>query len=101
MAIAVHLVNKPNPATLDQAKSTYDQLDARGARHPDGRLSHVSWIVGDEFHVLDVWESRDSLDAFFDTLGPILAETGMELAGPPEIGDLVQIIVPVASGATS
>lgn len=28
------------------------------------------------------------------TLGPILEEFDMELAGPPEVGEVIQVIVP-------
>ena len=94
MAIAVHFINQPNADTRRQYESAFRQLDALGTRHPEGRLSHVSWLVGHQLHVLDVWESQVKLDAFFQTLGPILAESGMELAGPPEVGEVVQVIVP-------
>ena len=102
MAIAVHIVNKPNPETRQQAESVYARLDELDARHPEGRFSHIAWVVGDEFHVLDVWESKEKLDAFFGTLGPVLDEFGMELAGQPEIGDVVQIILSAdRTGVTS
>ena len=94
MAIAVHFINKPNAETRRQYESAFRRLDALGSRHPEGRLSHVSWLVGPQLHVLDVWESQDKLDAFFQTLGPILRELGMELVGPPEVGEVVQVIVP-------
>lgn len=94
MAIAIHIINKPNADTRRQYESGFRQLDELGARHPEGRLSHVSWIVGNQLHVLDVWESQDKLDTFFQTLGPILAGVGMELVGPPEVGEVIQVIVP-------
>ncbi|MGH9223594.1 MAG: hypothetical protein ACRD2W_07350 [Acidimicrobiales bacterium] len=71
------------------------ELEALGARHPDRRLSHTSWLVGAELHVLDVWESQDKLEAFFtSTLGRIIDDAGLELSRPPEIGDVVQVVLP-------
>jgi hypothetical protein len=92
--IAAHFVNKPDPQTRHRYEAAFRQLDELGARHPDGRLSHTSWIVGTELHVLDVWESQAKLDAFFrGTLGQVIDESGMALANPPEIGDVVQILL--------
>jgi hypothetical protein len=51
-------------------------------------------VVGDVLHVLDVWDSQDDLDAFMLRLGPILQEFGMQLAGEPEIGEVLQIVRP-------
>ncbi len=95
MPIAAFFVNKSDPETRERYDAVFRQLDRLGARHPDGRLSHTSWIVGRQLHVLDVWESQDKLDAFFEeTLGQLLDSAGLELAGPPEIGDVVQILLP-------
>ena len=51
-------------------------------------------MVGHQLHVLDVTEFQEKLDAFFQSLGPILDESGMELGGPPEVGEAVQVIMP-------
>ncbi len=95
MAIAAHFVNKPDPGARDRYTTALRRLDALGARDPDGRQSHTAWIVGSELHVLDVWESQDKLDAYFrETLGELIAESGLVLAKPPEIGDVVQVLLP-------
>lgn len=94
MAIAVHIINKPDPQTRDKYEASFRRLDELDALHPAGRRSHVSWIIGEQMHVLDVWDSQEELDAFFHTLAPILEEFGMELAGPPEVGQVIQVIVP-------
>ena len=41
-----------------------------------------------------MWESQASFDAYFQTLGPIIEESGMRIAGPPQVGDVVQILLP-------
>ena len=94
MAIALHIVNVPDPDARQRYESVFVRLDEIGARHPQGRISHVAWTVGDEFHVLDVWESQASFDAYFQTLRPIIEESGMRIAGPPQVGDVVQILLP-------
>lgn len=98
MPVAAHFVNKPDLETRRRYEAAFERLDAQGARHPDGRLSHTSWIVGGELHVLDVWESQEKLDAYFtSTLGQLIADVGLELSRPPEMGDVVQIVLPPAS----
>ena len=95
MAIAAHFINKANPETRERYEAAFRQLDELEANHPDGWLSHTSWIVGDQLHVLDVWESQDKLDAFFaETLGQLITDFGFELVQPPEIGDVVQVLLP-------
>jgi hypothetical protein len=49
-------------------------------------------LVGDVFHVLDVWDSADDMSAFMQKLGPILEESGMKLAGEPDVGELVNVV---------
>jgi len=56
---------------------------ARSGRALDGRR---------RVHVLDVWETQKDFDTFMPQLGPILGASRMELAGPPEIGDLVNVV---------
>lgn len=101
MAIAAHFINKANPGTRERYEAAFRQLDELGANHPDGWLSHTSWIVVDQLHVLDVWESQDKLDAFFaETLGQLIADFGFELVQPPEIGDVVQVLLPSNPGTS-
>ena len=42
---------------------------------------------------LDVWESEADFSAFMQQLGSILGASGMELAGPPDIGELVNVVI--------
>jgi hypothetical protein len=69
-------------------------MDEEGLRHPPGRQSHTAWTVGDVLHVLDLWDSEDDLNAWMQQLAPMLAEFGMELSGPPETGELLQVVRP-------
>ncbi len=93
MAIAVQFINTPNVDARRRYQAATHRLEELGAEPPDGRLSHVSWMIGDQLHVLDVWESQIKLDAFLRTLGPLFAEFGMELVRPPEVGEVVRFVV--------
>jgi hypothetical protein len=95
VAIAVHVVNTANPNVRRQYEEAWKQLDEQDAHHPAGRRSHTAWLVGDALHVLDVWESQEQMDAFMQqTLGPTLQGVGMDLVGPPEAGELLNVVVP-------
>lgn len=66
MAFAL-LISPPSMRT-----SQYDEimraLDRAGAGEPPGRLCHTCFGSGDRLRILDVWESREALDAFLGTL---------------------------------
>lgn len=94
MAIAAHLVNTPKSDAREAYQAAWRRIDEQGVRHPAGRQSHTAWMVGDVLHVVDVWDSEDDMNAWVKTLGPILQESAMELAGPPEVGELLQTVRP-------
>jgi len=93
MAIVLHIVNTPKSDARDAYEASWVEMEQQGITHPPGRRSHTAWLVGDVFHVLDVWESEEDFDAFMTQLGPILGTSGMELAGPPEVGELINVVV--------
>ena len=94
MTIAVHIVNTPKHDARELYDAGMRRMDDLNLRHPAGRQSHTAWVVGDVLHVLDLWESEEQLNAWMLTLGPILEDFGMELAAPPEMGELVQVVLP-------
>jgi hypothetical protein len=94
MAIAVHIVNTPSSDAREAYSAAWRRIDEQGLRHPAGRQSHTAWLVGDVFHVLDVWDSSEAMQQWMTTLGPILDEVGMKLEGAPEVGELLQIVRP-------
>jgi hypothetical protein len=94
MAIAAHIVNTRRSDAREAYQAAWRRLDEQGLRHPAGRQSHTAWLVGDVLHVVDVWDSEDHMNAWLKTLGPILQEAAMELAGPPEVGELLQTVRP-------
>jgi uncharacterized protein (DUF2384 family) len=94
MAIAVHVVNTPKSDAGEAYQSAWQRIDEQGLRHPKGRQSHTAWIVNDVLHVLDVWDSQDDMKDWMHTLAPILEDSEMELAGPPETGEVLQVVRP-------
>lgn len=94
MPIAIHVVNTPKSDAREAYEDAWRRIDEQGVRDPEGRQSHTAWMVGDVLHVLDVWDSQGSADAWMQQLGPILQEFSMELAGPPESGDVLQVVRP-------
>jgi uncharacterized protein (DUF2384 family) len=94
MAIAVHIVNTPKTDVGEAYEAAWRRIDEKGLRHPKGRQSHIAWVVDDVLHVVDVWDSEDDMKDWMQTLAPILEDSHMELAGPPEAGELLQIVQP-------
>ena len=94
MAYTFLLVNTPKSDARAAYEAAWERLNATGARHPQGRLSHTAWLVGDVLNVLDVWESEDDLNRFIQsTLGGLFAQFGMELDGPPVKGEFLQTVM--------
>ena len=53
---------------------------------------HVAFSSGGSFRVSEIWDSMEQFEAFGQRLMPILAERGIELAGPPEVIEVHNII---------
>ena len=64
----------------------YDQVDKEletaGERNPKGRLYHVAFAKAAGWFVVDVWESREALDRFAQSLMPILQKAGVTPTEP-------------------
>lgn len=92
MAVVAHITNKPDSSSREKYEAAFHRIDELDIRHPQGRLVHVSWIMDGQMRVLDVWQSEQAFGAFYPMLAPILIEFGLELSGPPELGEVVQVI---------
>jgi hypothetical protein len=75
-------------ATYDEALS---KLEAAGAGAPAGRLYHFALETDGQIQVFDVWDSRESFDAFGKTLVPIMTGLGAE-PGEPMVSKVHNII---------
>jgi hypothetical protein len=75
----------PANVTKQQYESVRSALEDAGEWPADGCQLHVAFGDDQDIRVSEVWESREKLDAFGDTLRPRLEEAGIQLAGEPEV----------------
>jgi hypothetical protein len=94
VAVAVHVVNTPKSDAREAYEAAWRRIDEQRLAPAPGQRSHTSWLVGDVLHVLDVWDSVDDMKVFMEKLSPILQEFGMQLAGEPEVGELLKVVRP-------
>jgi hypothetical protein len=94
VAVAVHVVNTPKSDAREAYEAAWRRIDEQRLAPAAGQRSHTSWLVGDVLHVLDVWDSVDDMKVFMEKLSPILQEFGMQLAGEPEVGELLKVVRP-------
>jgi hypothetical protein len=78
--------------TTQQYDESLGLIQDAGEWPPDGLEYHVAFIVDGGLRVSEIWDSREQLEAFGERLMPVLAELGVELAGPPELLDVHNII---------
>jgi hypothetical protein len=74
--MAIVMIHDQSADTLAHYDEAIRRLAAAGQGRPPGRLSHVAARKGGGYLVVDVWESREALDRFAQTLLPILQELG-------------------------
>jgi hypothetical protein len=96
VSLAVHIVNTPKADTREAYERAWQRLREQRLDHPVGRESHTAWLVGDVLHVLDVWDSQEHLDGWMATLGPILQDADMQVDGHPFVGEVLQVVRPLA-----
>jgi hypothetical protein len=59
---------------------------------PDGMEYHICFGPEGKLRVSEIWDSREQLEAYGKQLMPILADTGIEFAGEPEIFEVHNIV---------
>ena len=89
------LVVRFNPTNLTTEK--YDEslrrLEEAGVEFPpDGLDYHVCFGSEGNLRVSEIWNSQAQLEAFGEKLMPILADTGIEFSGDPEIFEAHRVI---------
>jgi hypothetical protein len=89
MALIIHFT----PKGMDDKKyaEVLRRLQAAGAGAPSGRLHHTCHGDVRALRVTDVFDTAQSFEAFGRTLGPILAELGIEV-GQPEVIEVHNIL---------
>ena len=91
MSILVRFTGAPS-MTTDKYDGTMPSIEASGAFPPDGLELHIAFSSGGSFRVSEIWDSHEQFEAFGERLMPILQENGIELAGPPEILEIHNLI---------
>jgi hypothetical protein len=91
MSILVRFTGAPS-LTAEKYDETMPRIEASGKFPPDGMAYHVAFASGGSFRVSEIWDSKEQFEAFGQRLMPILTESGVELAGPPEIVEIHNIV---------
>ncbi|MGZ8692686.1 MAG: hypothetical protein ACXWZY_09750 [Gaiellaceae bacterium] len=89
------IVVRFNPTSLTTEK--YDEAIRRHEEAgvelpPDGLDYHVCFGSDGNLRVSEIWDSREQFEAYGERLMPILADTGIEFSGEPEILEVHNII---------
>ena len=87
--IAIYIVTKN--MTSEQHSNGRDRLREAGALEGAMKL-HSCFGEEGQLQVFDVWESQEAFDKFPTYLGPVMAELGIELAQPPAIMPIVDLV---------
>ena len=77
--------------SVDGYNQIMNELAVANADTPEGRLYHVACAKDSGYLVLDVWESRESFDQFWQTLGSVVRKLG-GTPTEPQIYPLLNII---------
>jgi hypothetical protein len=87
--IGVYIVTKN--MTVDQ--HTKGRARLREAQAPESAMKvHSCFGEDGQLQVFDVWESQGAFDEFLTYLAPVMEELGIELAQPPTIMPMVDLI---------
>jgi hypothetical protein len=87
--IGVYIVTKN--MTIEQHSKGRERLREAGALEGAMRL-HSCFGEDGQLQVFDVWDSQEAFDEFLTFLGPVMGELGIELAQPPTIMPIVDLI---------
>jgi len=91
MSILVRFTGAPG-MSAQQYDETMPRIEGSGEFPTDGLDYHVAFNSGGSFRVSEIWDSMEQFEAFGQRLMPILAASGIELAGPPEVIEIHNII---------
>jgi hypothetical protein len=89
MSIVVRF--QPANVSKQQYDSVKSQLEEAGDWPVDGCQVHVCFGDEDNIRVSEIWESRDQFEAFGEKLRPRLDENGIQLAGEPEVFEVLNL----------
>jgi hypothetical protein len=81
----------PSNTTKQQYDAVRGQLTDAGDWPPEGCQIHVCFGDENDIRVSEIWESRERFEAFGEKLRPRLEENGIQLAGEPEVLDVIAL----------
>jgi hypothetical protein len=81
----------PKNLTAEQYDNVVRQEEATATYPPDGRQYHVCFGTDGDLHVSEVWNSLEQLQAYGESLMPMLADAGVEFSAEPEIFEVHRI----------
>ena len=68
--------------TSKQYDQVWQELRKAGQSHPKGLIYHVGAQQGNNWVVVDIWESSEAFSKFGETLMPILNKLGLSVPPP-------------------
>jgi hypothetical protein len=80
----------PPSMTVEQYEAVTEKLHPEH-EHPDGRDYHVCFGTDGNLRVSEIWDSQEQMDAWAETLMPVLAEFGID-PGQPEVIPIHNIV---------
>jgi hypothetical protein len=85
--------------SVEQYEQVNESMDIRGDEDaPDGLISHTAALTDNGIMIVDVWESEESLERFFEErLGAALAEAGVPQTQPRVLP--AHAVIPQGAGA--
>lgn len=82
------------------SKEAYETVTEKmfGTKRPteivDGNIIHTAGEGPNGFRIVDVWESQEAFETFFnERVTPAMEELGFEMGPGPEIVDLIHVVV--------
>jgi hypothetical protein len=80
-------------ANMTREQHTKGRALLREKGAPDSAMKlHSCFGEEGKLQVFDVWESQEAFDEFLTYLGPVMQELGIELAQPPTIMPIVDLV---------
>lgn len=82
----------PTSLTAEKYDQSTQKLEEAGVEFPpDGMDYHVCFGADGDLRVSEIWDSREQFEAFGEKLMPVLADTGIEFSGEPEVFEVHNI----------
>jgi sugar phosphate isomerase/epimerase len=81
----------PSNTTKQQYDTVRNTLEQAGEWPADGVQVHVCFGDPQDIRVSEIWESREKFEAFGEKLRPRLEEAGIQIAGEPEVFEVLAL----------